>query len=53
MCYETKTFRILHKLTPKGEKDYRKMLEHEADKILWRHEHPIKAFFNKIFFRED
>lgn len=42
MVYDSKTFEILHGLTPEGEEEYRKMLEHEADMILFRHEHPLR-----------
>lgn len=48
MVFYTDTFEICHKLSKKGETAYRKMLEQEADKILFKHEHPIKWFFQKI-----
>jgi len=40
--------RPLHKLTPKGEEEYRKFLEQKADEILFRHEHPFKWLMKKI-----
>lgn len=44
---------LQHKLTEEGEEAYRQMLEKEADKILYKNEHPILYFFNKIieFFK--
>jgi len=48
MVYDAKTFELLHKPTKIGLKHYREMLEHEADMILWRNEHKIKAFLLKI-----
>lgn len=53
MVYNSKTFEIYHKLTEEGEEAYRQMLEKEADKILYKNEHPILYFFNKIieFFK--
>ena len=40
--------RPLHKLSKSGEQAYRKMLEQKADEILFKHEHPIKWFIEKI-----
>lgn len=41
MVYNSKTFEIYHKLTEEGEIAYKDMLEKEADKILYKNEHPI------------
>ena len=43
--------RPLHKLTPKGEEDYRKMLEQKADEILFKHQHPLRWMIDRIFGR--
>ena len=48
MVYETKTFRCLHELTEQGELEYRKMLEKEADLILWKNKHKVRALGYKI-----
>lgn len=48
MVYETKELKILHKLTKSGEEYYRQMLEREADKILWQHEHRLEYIWNLI-----
>lgn len=53
MVYNTKTFEILHKLTDNGKIIYQQMLEEEADKILYKKEHPIKAFILKYIFNKD
>lgn len=37
MVYETKTYRCLHQLTPKGKEAYEVLLEAVADEILFRH----------------
>ena len=42
MVYYTQTLELCHMPTKIGEKNYRKFLEHEADKILFKHMHPIK-----------
>ncbi len=47
MVYNSKTFEIYHKLTEEGEEAYRQMLEKEADKILYKNEHPILYFLIK------
>lgn len=47
MVYNTKTFEILHELTEDGMIAYQKMLEEEADMILYNHQHPIKALVRK------
>lgn len=48
MVYDSKTYQILHGLTPEGEAEYRKMLEEKADEILFRHQHPVRWFLLKI-----
>lgn len=40
--------RPLHKLTSKGEEEYRKFLEQKADEILFKHEHPFKWMMMKV-----
>ena len=40
--------RPLHKLSKSGEDAYRKFLEQKADEILFKHEHPIKWFIEKV-----
>ena len=53
MVYYSKTLEICHRLTKKGEEEYRKMLEQVADDILFRSKHPFKWIFRRIleFFR--
>ena len=48
MVYDAKTFRVLHGLTPRGRDAYHKMLEDEADEILFKHQHPFRWFAGKI-----
>ena len=42
-----KELRPLHQLTRIGEQNYRKMLEAEADEILFKHQHPFKWAIQK------
>lgn len=53
MVYDSKTFQNLHNLTDEGLQNYRDMLEREADRILYRHEHPFKYYWGVVrdFFR--
>lgn len=44
MVYDTKTLKVLHGLTPKGEKDYRKFLEDEGTRILYKAQHPVRYY---------
>lgn len=48
MVYDSETYEICHHLTKDGKKRYREILEKAADEILWRHEHPVKAFFKDV-----
>lgn len=59
MVYYTETLELCHELTKIGKENYQKFLEHEADKILFKHMHPIKwaimtikDTFNKTFSRK-
>lgn len=52
MVYNTKTFEILHELTEDGMIAYQKMLEEEADKILYKKDHPVKALIRKYIYRD-
>lgn len=44
MVYDKKTLQVYHKLTKQGEEAYRELLEKEADKILFKHQHPFLNF---------
>ena len=48
MVFDNETFRVLHKLTEEGEEAYKDMLEKEADRILYKKEHPILYIIDKI-----
>ena len=48
MVYDSKTFQNLHQLTDIGLENYRDMLEKEADRILFKHEHPFKYWWQKL-----
>jgi hypothetical protein len=48
MVYDSKTFQILHNLTEDGLDNYREMLEREADRILFKHQHPFKYYWQKL-----
>lgn len=43
MVYEEKSWRLCHELTEQGKAIWQQMLEAEADMILWKHKHPVKA----------
>ena len=43
MVYEEKSWRLCHELTEQGKEVWQQMLEAEADRILWKHQHPVKA----------
>lgn len=45
MVFYTDTFEVCHGLTKSGEEAYREMLEKEADKILFKHQHPVRWSF--------
>jgi len=53
MVYYTKTLVVLHGLTPRGEEEYRKFLEDEGTRILYKAQHPIRYYSETIldFFR--
>lgn len=42
MVYDSKTYKVLHGLTPEGEKLYAEVLERKADEILFRAKHPVR-----------
>lgn len=42
MVYDTKTLVALHGLTAKGEERYRKFLEDEGTRIIYRAQHPFR-----------
>lgn len=48
MVYNSKTFEICHKLTEEGKEAYRKLLEKEADEILFKKFHPFLYIISKI-----
>lgn len=48
MVYISDTFELCHKLTPLGKERYEQLLEKEADKILWKAEHPVLAFADAV-----
>lgn len=48
MVYNSKTYELYHKLSKDAEDKYRKILEHAADEILFKNQHPIKWTINKI-----
>jgi hypothetical protein len=48
MAYDSNTFQVFHRLTDLGKEHYRKMLEAEADRILFKHEHPFKYILMKL-----
>lgn len=48
MVYDTSTREALHPLTDAGHEEYRKMLEREADEILFSSLHPFKYWGRRI-----
>ena len=38
----------LHRLTKKGEEQYHQYLETVADEILFKHDHPVRWFIEKL-----
>ena len=48
MVYETKTNRVTHSLTDKGEEAYRLLLELKADEILFKAKHPVKYWLQRL-----
>lgn len=48
MVYDSETFQNLHNLTEEGLENYRNMLEKEADRILFKHQHPFAYWWQKF-----
>ena len=44
MVYDAKTFVALHRLTPAGEERYRRFLEDEGTRIIYRAQHPFRYY---------
>ena len=48
MVYYTDTLEPLHELTEEGEKLHRKLLEQQADEILFKSKHPLKYWAQRL-----
>ena len=48
MVIDKEELKPLHKLTRKGEEEYKMMLEKKADEILFKHAHPFKWAMQKV-----
>ena len=48
MVYESKTFQPCHDLTAEGWLDYARLLELEADEILFKHKHFIRYWWQRL-----
>lgn len=44
MVYDSQTFKALHELTPQGKESHQRILSDEADRLLFKHFHPVKYF---------
>lgn len=48
MVYESKSLMLCHEPTEAGRDEYQRLLEAEADAILFRAQHPFRWFWRKI-----
>lgn len=48
MVFESESWKLCHEQTELGKEVWEQMLEAEADRILWAHEHPIRSAVGRL-----